>query len=111
MAFKEHCGKDTWNCLAEDLKHGLKPFPDDVDTTSVALLTLNLELKTIEFAMHKILRNVDRGGDDGSGGVLHMRSCLHKQIPFVPFFVVVRSNHFGLRRYRLILRPIFVVVR
>ena len=34
-------------------------------------------------------------------------SCLHKQIPFVPFLVGVLSNHFGLRRYR----PIFVVVR
>ena len=38
-------------------------------------------------------------------------SCLHKQISFVPFLVGVRSNHFGLRRYRPILRPVFVVVR
>jgi hypothetical protein len=36
-------------------------------------------------------------------------SCLHKQIPFVPFLVGVRSNYFGLRRYRPI-RPIFLVV-
>lgn len=62
LAFKEHCGKDTWNCLAEDLKHRLKTFPDDVDTTSVALLTLILELKTIESAMDKILRNFNQNG-------------------------------------------------
>ena len=62
VAFKEHCGKDTWNCLTENLKHGLKTFPDDVDTTSVALLTLNLELKTIESAMDKNLRNVNQNG-------------------------------------------------
>ena len=62
VAFKEHCGKDTWNCLTENLKHGLKTFPDDVDTTSVTLLTLILELKTIESAMDKNLRNVNQNG-------------------------------------------------
>ncbi len=63
-------------------------------------------------------------------------SCLYKEIPFVPFLVGVCSNHFGicshlsirshlgmrshfgihsnhfrLYRYRLILRPIFIIDR
>ena len=62
VAFKEHCGKDIWDYFAEDLKHGLKTFPDDMDTTSVALLTLNLELKTIESVMDKMLSNVNQNG-------------------------------------------------
>ncbi|OCK96645.1 uncharacterized protein K441DRAFT_685762 [Cenococcum geophilum 1.58] len=57
VAFKEHCGKDTWNYFAEGLKHGPKTFPDDVDTTSVAMLKLNLGLETIESATDKMLRN------------------------------------------------------
>ena len=38
-------------------------------------------------------------------------SCLYKQIPFIPSPVGLRSNYFGNRRYRLISRPIFLVVR
>ncbi|OCL07521.1 HAD-like protein, partial [Glonium stellatum] len=62
VAFKEHHGKDTWNYLAEDLKHTLKMFPDDVDTTSIALMTLCVKREVADSAMDKILRNVNSKG-------------------------------------------------
>jgi len=38
---------------------------------------------------------LDNHGDDGSGRVLHMLSCLHKQIPFASILVSILSNHFA----------------
>jgi len=49
--------------------------------------------------------------DDGSGRVLHMR--LHAFPAYISRFPLygLCSNHVGLRRYRPISRPIFLVVR